>query len=77
MSKLFPRRLKQARDMRGITQLDLSKLAGLAPSAVSHFETGSRRPSLDNLVKISKALNVTTDYLVGISRNTQEGRFDE
>jgi transcriptional regulator with XRE-family HTH domain len=34
---------------------------------VSHYEGGARRPSLRNLRRLSEALEVTTDYLVGRS----------
>jgi transcriptional regulator with XRE-family HTH domain len=37
----------------------------LQPSAISHFETGSRKPSFDNLRRLADALSVTTDYLIG------------
>ena len=34
-------------------------------SAISHFETGGRKPSFDNLRKLADALSVSTDYLLG------------
>ena len=34
-------------------------------SAISHFETGNRKPSFDNLRRLADALDVTTDYLLG------------
>ena len=35
------------------------------PAAISHFETGERRPSLENLLKLADALAVSVDYLLG------------
>ena len=67
MPEVFPARLKQAREMRGINQSDLAKLCGLQPSAISHFETGGRAPSFDNLKRLSNALSVPTDFLIGHS----------
>jgi transcriptional regulator with XRE-family HTH domain len=32
---------------------------------VSHFETGLRKPSFDNLRLLADKLDVTTDYLLG------------
>jgi transcriptional regulator with XRE-family HTH domain len=32
---------------------------------VSHFESGARKPSFENLKKLATALDVTTDYLLG------------
>jgi transcriptional regulator with XRE-family HTH domain len=37
----------------------------LQPSAVSHFETGTRKPSFDNLHLLAETLDVTIDYLLG------------
>ena len=65
MSKEFSARLRNARQMRNLSQSELADRAGLQPSAVSHFETGKRSPSFDNLKALSDALQVTTDYLLG------------
>src|ERR1022692_1066591 len=65
MSAKFPDRLRAARQLRSLSQSDLAEKADLQPSAVSHFETGRRAPSFDNLKALSEALQVTTDYLLG------------
>ena len=65
MSSKFPDRLRAARQLRNLSQSDLATKADLQPSAVSHFETGRRAPSFDNLKALSEALQVTTDYLLG------------
>lgn len=61
----FEGRLETIRKIRGLSQSDLSKLTGLQPSAISHFECGRRKPSISNLVKLADALDVQTDYLLG------------
>jgi transcriptional regulator with XRE-family HTH domain len=61
----FPARLRAARDLRGLSQGDLAERSGLQPSAISHFETGTRKPSFDNLRRLADALDATTDYLLG------------
>lgn len=62
---VFPARLRSAREKRDLSQGELAKRAGLQPSAVSQFETGSRKPSFDNLRRLANALRVSTDYLLG------------
>ena len=64
-SKVFLRRLREARELRGFNQAQLAELSGLRTSAVSHFETGARKPSFDNLKRLADTLKVTTDYLLG------------
>jgi len=65
MESDFQTRLRAARELRKLSQSELADKAGLQPSAISHFETGRRSPSFDNLKVLSEALLVTTDYLMG------------
>lgn len=62
---IFRKRLQEARDRRELSQDELAKRANLQPSAISHFETGARKPSFDNLKRLSDALEVSSDYLLG------------
>lgn len=66
---LFTERLLQARNLRELNQEQLAKKAGLASSAISHFESGTRKPSFENLRKLADALDVSIDYLMGRSTN--------
>lgn len=69
---IFPKRLTEARELRGLNQAELASKAGLQASAISHFETGSRKPSFDNLRRLANALNVTTDFLLGRVENVDD-----
>ena len=62
---VFKVRLQAARDRRKMSQQDLARKTGLQASSISHFETGGRRPSFDNLRRLADALNVSTDFLIG------------
>jgi len=64
---IFKERLKAARTLRGMNQAELAAKAGLPAASVSHFESGPRKPSFDNLKSLASALDVTTDYLLGRS----------
>lgn len=64
-SDIFPERLRQARELRDLNQGALADRAGMQASAISHFETGNRKPSFDNLRRLADALDVTTDFLLG------------
>lgn len=61
----FKTRMRSIRVLRALSQAELAKRAELQPSAVSHFETGTRKPSFENLERLADALNVTIDYLMG------------
>ena len=64
---LFAERLFAAREMRGLSQAELAKLANLQPAAIGHFERDRRKPSFANVRALAKALNVASDYLLGRS----------
>ena len=67
--KIFARRLRQERKSRCLTQEQLGELCGLNGSAIGHFESGRRRPSFANLMKIAKAFGVSVDQLTGSLSN--------
>ena len=62
---LFPDCLRTAREYRGLTQGELAERAGLQPSAISHFETGTRKPSFDNLRLLADTLDVDPGLIRG------------
>jgi transcriptional regulator with XRE-family HTH domain len=65
-SEIFRERLRTAREkLRDWSQSQLADRAGMPPSSIAHFETGSRKPSFDTLRRLANALEVTTDYLLG------------
>jgi transcriptional regulator with XRE-family HTH domain len=66
-------RIIKKRKELGLNQTELAKRAGLKPPAISQYESGSRNPSYDAIIKLANALNVKVDYLVsGIeSENNQ------
>lgn len=61
----FKQNLRRIRELRGMTQAGMGERAGVAAASISHFETGQRSPSLETLVKLADALDVTVDTLLG------------
>lgn len=57
-------RIIKKRQELGFSQTDLAKRAGLKPPAISQYESGSRNPSYEALIKLSNAMDVSTDYLI-------------
>ena len=60
-------RIKQLLETRGLTQAQLSVKSGLPPATISHFITGFRTPGTSSLRKLSDALGVSVEYLLGIA----------
>jgi transcriptional regulator with XRE-family HTH domain len=74
MPEQFSERLRGAREARGMSQSDLASKTGLQPAAISHFETGQRSPSFENLRKLADALSLSVDYLLGRIDEEQHGQ---
>lgn len=50
-----------------IMQKELAEHLGVTANTVSYYLSGERCPDIDKLIEISRFLNVSTDYLLGIS----------
>lgn len=57
-------RLRALRHQRETTLADLSATTGISVSTLSRLESGSRRPTLEQLLPLAKAHGVTLDELV-------------
>ena len=53
--------------LRGFTQPQLASAVDVALSPYQRYEQGTRSPSYDLLATICRELNVTSDYLLGLS----------
>lgn len=51
-----------------LSQRQLAKRVGVNASTIALYETGDRLPSLQRLIDLSRALGVTTDFLLGLSK---------
>ena len=61
-------KLRDLRNERNLSQAQLAKRIGVNSFTVALYETGDRLPSLPRLIALSRSLGVTTDYLLGVSR---------
>lgn len=69
MEIIFARRLYELRKTENMSQCQLSKLIGVAQSNISDWENDVSRPEYENLIKIAKIFDVSTDYLLGLTDN--------
>ena len=60
-------RLGMARELRGMTQEQLAKALGLKREPVAFWESGKREPKAEQIFQAAQVLNVTADYLLGLS----------
>jgi len=62
----FGERLQNIRKARGLTQVQLAEAAKTTQRAVSYYETEAGFPPAPAVISLAKALNVTTDELLGL-----------
>jgi len=58
------RRVAMRRKQLGLTQAQAAELSGLTQQFFASVETGRKNMRADSIVKVSKALNISTDYLL-------------
>lgn len=57
-------KLRALRDARGLTQLQVANRIGVSKAMVSAYETASKAPSIEVLIRLSRLFGVSVDYLV-------------
>lgn len=60
-------KLRTLRNERNLSQDRLAKKVSVTRASIATYESGNRLPSLYVLVRLARALGVTTDYLLGVS----------
>lgn len=63
----FAERLNTAMWIRDCSNLRLAHKTYVSPSAISSYRCGARQPSFEVLRSIALALNVSTDFLLGLN----------
>lgn len=56
-------RLKRTREAMGFNQAQWCRLTGIEPQAWNNYESGLRRISIDQAIKVCQATGVTTDWI--------------
>lgn len=67
MTNKFAERLKELRQERNLTQMQLSKETGLSQTGIGKWEAGQRTPNIDVLIVFARYFNVSTDFLCGLA----------
>lgn len=60
----FPRRLKVARQMAGLTQQGVAEKLRITPQSVSGWERGETRPDQDKLSVLARLYDKSVDWLL-------------
>jgi repressor LexA len=60
-------RIKAVRKNMGIKQSELAKILSISPSTIGMYEQNRREPDIDTIIRLSKCLGVSVEYLLGFS----------
>lgn len=64
---MFGERLLLMRVQRGLSQVELGERIGLGENAIWRYETGKTEPKGEIIARIARELDVSTDYLLGMT----------
>ena len=72
------KRVKEVRGIKHLSQAELAECINMSVTYISHIETAKKRASLEALVRISNALDVTIDQLLygNQTNDSSEYRLD-
>lgn len=66
----FALRLMLAQEARGLTQAQLADKADVSRSVICQLLKGEKLPNYNTLISLAKQLNVSTDYLCGMEKQS-------
>lgn len=58
-------RLKEARELKGYTQVHVAKILGITNTSLSNYERGERDPDTFSLNRLAQFYGVSVDWLLG------------
>ena len=63
----FGQNMKRLRKEKRIIQQQLADMLNTSRSCISNYETDTRQPDWETMIKIARCLGTSVDYLLGIS----------
>ena len=65
----FSARLQQVRQERGFSRKEVAEILQVTPRAYQYYEEGKWEPDYDKLILLAQHLNISADYLLGLTDN--------
>ncbi|MFL8105538.1 helix-turn-helix domain-containing protein [Clostridioides difficile] len=70
-------RIANLRKELDINQKELATKIGITEASLSRYENNLREPKSEIIVRLAKALETSTDYLLGVNDNTKISKEDK
>ena len=69
----FAETLSTLRKEKGLSQRKAASELGISQALLSHYENDTREPKLDFVIKVCDYYSVTTDYILGRTKERGDG----
>ena len=67
----YCKRLRDLREDNDLKQEDIAKILNITKQAYGRYEKGTRKLSIEDLVKLCDFYNVSADYIIGRTNNPE------
>jgi transcriptional regulator with XRE-family HTH domain len=67
IKSVLSERLRLVREQQNLSQHELARLCDFGPNQISRIEIGISEPLASNVAKLASVLNVSIDYLMGLT----------
>lgn len=74
MNSTIGERIRYLRLNNNLTAKDLSVILDISESAISLYENGKRKPTIELIMKMADYFNVSTDFILGVSPSNLSNR---
>ena len=68
----FYERLRQERKKSKLSQLELAVESGVSKNMIAYIETGKRTPTINTVIKLCNAMNISPAILFSVSDDDKE-----
>lgn len=70
----YCKRLYDLRTDNDLTQEQVAQVLNTSKQTYGRYENGTRKLSIEDLIKLAQYYNVTTDYILGLSNDSKPKR---
>lgn len=66
---MYGKRIRESRIDKGLTQTQLAQLISTTQSTIGKYEREELKPNVDAIINLCHVLEISADYLLGLSKN--------
>jgi len=66
--EIFGQRMKEARETKGMTQIEVEVETGIKRTSLSRYESNKREPDIETIGKLAELYEVSIDWIFGLGK---------